>query len=204
METAAVLLVVGIAYLAGSISSAILVARVLGLPDPRSGGSGNPGATNMLRLGGKKAAATTLIGDMLKGVLPALLGHAAGLGPVALVTVALAAVLGHLYPVFFGFRGGKGVATGVGALLAASWPIGVAIAGTWLAVFGLTRISSLAALAGFILGPLYAWWLVGEPAVVGVVALISALLIWRHRSNIRNLLDGTEGAFRSAGPPDEE
>jgi len=204
MEIAAVLLVVGIAYLAGSISSAILVARVLGLPDPRSGGSGNPGATNMLRLGGRKAAATTLVGDMLKGVLPALLGHAAGLGPTALVTVALAAVLGHLYPVFFGFRGGKGVATGVGALLAASWPIGAAIAATWLAGFGLTRISSLAALAGFILAPLYAWRLQGEPAVVGMVALISALLIWRHRSNIRNLLDGTEGAFRSGGPPDAE
>lgn len=190
-------LLLAFGYLAGSISSAIVVCRLLGLPDPRSGGSGNPGATNVLRLGGKRAAAITLLGDMLKGLVPVLLGHGAGLPAVALVAVGLAAVLGHLYPLFFGFRGGKGVATGLGALLAAFWPVGTAVVATWLAVFAVTRISSVAALAGFALAPVYAWWLQGEAAFIGLVAVLSAILVWRHRSNIRNLLAGKEGAFRS-------
>ena len=195
--TVTLLLLMGLAYLVGSVSSAVLVSRVLGLPDPRSGGSGNPGATNVLRLGGKKAAAFTLLGDMLKGALPVLVGHTMGLAQPGLAAVALAAVLGHLYPLFFGFRGGKGVATGLGALLAAAWPVGVAIAATWLAVFAATRVSSVSALTGFLLAPVYAWWLAADPAFVALVALLSALLIWRHRANIRNLLAGKEGSFRT-------
>lgn len=193
---AIVLIVAG--YLLGSISSAILVCRMLRLPDPRTQGSGNPGATNVLRVGGKKAAAVTLLGDMLKGLLPVLAAHALGMATPILAAVAMAAILGHLFPVFFGFRGGKGVATSLGALLGAAWPVGLAVVATWLVVFALTRISSLSALTAFVLAPFYAWWLQGEAVFVAAVALITLLLIWRHRSNIRKLLGGTEGGFRSA------
>lgn len=191
-----VLIVAG--YLLGSISSAILVCRLMGLPDPRTQGSGNPGATNVLRVGGKKAAAITLLGDMLKGLLPVLAAQLLGASTALIAAVAVAAILGHLFPVFFGFRGGKGVATSLGALLAAAWPVGLAVVVTWLVVFGLSRISSLSALTAFMLAPLYAWWLQGEMVFVAAVVLITLLLIWRHRSNIRKLLSGAEGGFRSA------
>lgn len=183
-------------YLLGSISSAVVVARLMGLPDPRTQGSGNPGATNMLRVGGRKAAVITLLGDMLKGVIPVLVAHL-GQAPIAVVAgVGLAAFLGHLYPVFFGFRGGKGVATALGVLVAAAWQVGVATVATWLAVFALTRISSLSALVAFALAPVYAWLLHPQGSFVAAVAAISVLLIWRHRSNIRKLLAGTEDKSR--------
>lgn len=199
METTPLaILLIGAGYLLGSVSSAILVCRLMALPDPRAHGSGNPGATNVLRVGGKKAGAVTLFGDMLKGLLPVLAAQWLGASSTLVAGVAVAAILGHLFPVFFGFRGGKGVATALGALLGASWPVGLAVMLTWLIVFGLSRISSLSALSAFVLAPLYAWWLQGEAVFVAAVGLITLLLIWRHRSNIRKLLGGTEGGFRSA------
>jgi len=187
-----VLWIVG-AYLMGSIASAVVVARLMGLPDPRTQGSGNPGATNVLRLGGKKAAALTLLGDVLKGVIPVLAARLAGLPETGVALVALAAFLGHLYPVFFGFKGGKGVATAFGVLVAGAPLLGLAILVTWLAVAFASRISSLSALTAAALAPLYAHWL-GLATVWTVVAgVIAVLVFWRHRSNIRNLLSGREG-----------
>jgi len=185
-------LVIG-AYLLGSVSSAILVCQLMRLPDPRTQGSRNPGATNVLRIGGKKAAAITLVGDSLKGLLPMLLGHLLGVGPVALAGVGLAAFLGHLYPVFFGFQGGKGVATALGVQFGLYWPVGLMVAVLWLFVAKVLRISSLSALISMAVAPLIVWLFWPEPALVIAQALISLLLFWRHRSNIRKLLDGTEG-----------
>ena len=182
-----------IAYLLGSISSAIIVARLLGLPDPRSQGSGNPGATNMMRLGGKGAALVTLLGDMLKGVLPVLLARALGGSEMALAGAATAAFLGHLYPVFFGFQGGKGVATFFGTLLGLNWLVGVMVLGTWLAMALLFRYSSLAALIASALAPAYLGWLQPVPAFIIAVCGMVVLLFWRHRSNIAKLMAGTEG-----------
>jgi glycerol-3-phosphate acyltransferase PlsY len=185
-----------VAYLAGSVSSAILVSRLLGLPDPRAQGSKNPGATNVLRLGGKKAAALTLAGDMLKGLLPVLAAHALqapGWSNWIVPACALGAFLGHLYPVFFGFKGGKGVATLLGALLGLSWLVGLAVIATWLVVAFLFRYSSLAALSAALAAPFYCLWLLPTPLYAATVAVMSTLLWWRHRSNIRNLLAGTEG-----------
>jgi len=190
------LILIVAAYLMGSLSTALVAARLMGLADPRSQGSGNPGATNMLRIGGRKAGVVTLLGDMLKGLVPVVVARLAGLEPQALALVALAAFLGHLYPVFFGFRGGKGVATALGVLLGLCWPVGVATIGTWLAVAGLTRISSLAALTAALGAPFYFLWLRPEPAFVTAAAVMAVLLYWRHRSNIRKLLAGTEGRIK--------
>ena len=193
-------LFVVLGYLAGSISTAILVCRAMGLPDPRSEGSRNPGATNVLRFGGKKAAAITLAGDFLKGVLPVLLAQLAGLDQIGLALTGLAAFLGHLYPVFFAFEGGKGVATAFGVILGLSWPVALAALVTWLAIaFGL-RISSLAALTAAALTPIYAT-LLGVPWVYGVTILVMVLLlVWRHRSNIQQLRAGTEDRIGTDRP----
>jgi glycerol-3-phosphate acyltransferase PlsY len=180
-------------YLAGSLASAIIVCRVMGLPDPRSGGSGNPGATNVLRLGGKFPAALTLLGDVLKGVLPVLAAHAAEIPPPALALTAFGAFLGHLYPVFFRFQGGKGVATAFGAIIALSWPVGLAFGLVWITLAATTRYSSVASLGAAVLAPGWALALVGNPSYAAVLALVAALIIWRHRENIRRLRDGTEG-----------
>ena len=190
------LLIIVAAYLLGSISSAVIVGRLLGTADPRTQGSGNPGATNMLRIGGKKAGAITLLGDMLKGLIAVLIARVIGAGAEVEALAATAAFLGHLFPVFFGFRGGKGVATALGALLGLQWSVGLLVIGTWLAVAALFRYSSLAALVAAAAAPLYMWWLAPEPTVVAAAVLMSVLLYWRHRSNIRNLLSGTEGRIR--------
>ena len=190
------LLVVLAGYLLGSVSSAILVARWLGGPDPRGVGSGNPGATNMLRVGGKKAGALTLLGDLLKGTLAILLARWLGQPGPVLAATGFAAFLGHLYPVWFGFRGGKGVATALGVLLGWAPIVGLACAATWLATAFLTRISSLSALVSAALAPLWMAWLRPEPAFVWATAAMSLLLFWRHRSNIRNLMAGTEGKIK--------
>ncbi|MEY6433691.1 glycerol-3-phosphate 1-O-acyltransferase PlsY [Thioalkalicoccus limnaeus] len=187
------LLLVGAAYLLGSVSSAIIVCRLMGLPDPRTEGSNNPGATNVLRIGGKKAAAITLLGDSLKGLLPMLVGHLFGVGPEGLALIGVAAFVGHLYPVFFGFRGGKGVATALGVQIGLYWPIGLTVAAIWLFIAKVMRISSLSALISMALAPVIVWLFWPEPALVAAQILISLLLFWRHRSNIRKLLDGTEG-----------
>lgn len=179
-------------YLLGSIASAVVVSRLMRLPDPRSQGSGNPGATNVLRVGGKKAGALTLLGDVIKGALAVGLAYAVGVPFEIVVLCGLAAFFGHLYPVFFGFKGGKGVATALGVLLAAAWPVGLATAATWLGMTLLFRISSLSALIAFALAPLYVWWLKPVPLFVAVAIIMSLMLFWRHRSNIRNLLSGAE------------
>ncbi len=181
------------AYLLGSVSSAIIVCRLMSLPDPRTQGSKNPGATNVLRIGGKRAAAITLVGDSLKGLLPMLAGHLLGVGPAALAGIGLAAFLGHLYPVFFGFQGGKGVATALGVQLGLAWPIGLSVAAIWLFVAKVLKISSLSALISMALAPFIVWLFWPEPTLIGMQLIITGLLFWRHRSNIRNLLAGTEG-----------
>ncbi len=189
-------LVIGIvifaAYLAGSLSAAIISCKLMGLPDPRTLGSGNPGATNVLRVGGKKAAIITLLGDAIKGVIPVLAAQLMGLEPWVLALTALAAFLGHLYPMFFQFRGGKGVATAFGVLVVLAWPVGLAVLATWLLMAKLTKISSLSALVAAGLSPAYMWWLQPEPTFIVATGIISILLIWRHRSNIQKLLAGTE------------
>jgi glycerol-3-phosphate acyltransferase PlsY len=186
-------LIIIAAYLMGSLSTAIITCKLMGLPDPRTQGSNNPGATNVLRLGGKKAAAITLLGDALKGVIPVLIGQWMAASPQTLALIALAAFLGHLYPVFFGFRGGKGVATAFGAFVALAWPVGLALLATWLLVAKVFKISSLSALIAASLSPLYMWLLAPELEFIMVSIAIALLLIWRHRSNIQNLLRGTEG-----------
>jgi glycerol-3-phosphate acyltransferase PlsY len=186
------MLLVVFAYSLGSVSSAIIICKLLDLPDPRTQGSGNPGATNVMRLGGKKAAAATLAGDLLKGLVPVILAQSLKVDINVLCAVGMAAFLGHLYPVFFGFRGGKGVATAIGVLIGMSWQVAIVTVGTWLLMFSLFRISSLSALTAFLLTPLYAWWLQPEPVFIVTVSLISLLLFWRHRSNIKKLIQGTE------------
>jgi glycerol-3-phosphate acyltransferase PlsY len=190
------LLLVAAAYLIGSFSSAVVVCRLMKLPDPRQQGSGNPGATNVLRIGGKKAAAATLAGDMLKGVIPVLVARALGADILTQSAVATAAFLGHLYPVFFAFQGGKGVATALGVLLALNWQVGLLTMTTWLLVAAVFRISSLAALVAILLTPLYLWWRNPQPVLLIAVLAIAVLLFWRHRSNIRNLINGSEGRIK--------
>ena len=180
------------AYLLGSLSAAIILCRLLGLPDPRTQGSGNPGATNVLRFGGKKLAALTLIGDMVKGLIPVLIARAVTADPAILAAVAMAAFLGHLYPVFFGFKGGKGVATAVGVLFGLSWPVALAAILTWVAMAALFRISSLSALTASVLAPAYMFWLDGRTPFITMTAVMSVLLLWRHQANIRRLLAGEE------------
>jgi len=179
-------------YLFGSISTAIIVCRLMGLPDPRTQGSHNPGATNVLRIGGKKAAAITLAGDALKGLLPVLLAQVYALHPSQLGVVGFAAFLGHLYPIFFSFRGGKGVATAFGAIMGISWIAGIAVLTTWLLMAKVFKISSLSALTAACLAPLYIWYATHESSLVVIITLMSAMLIIRHRSNIQNLLRGKE------------
>ncbi|MDJ0740547.1 MAG: glycerol-3-phosphate 1-O-acyltransferase PlsY [Gammaproteobacteria bacterium] len=200
--TALDLILVVAAYLLGSISSAIIVCRLMGLPDPRTEGSNNPGATNVLRIGGRKAAAITLLGDSLKGFVPVLACHLLDRSAPVFALVGGAAFLGHLYPVFFGFRGGKGVATALGVQFGWSWMIGGAVAATWLFMAKVANISSLAALVSMLLAPLYVWLLWPAPELVVAQVLITAVLIWRHRSNIRKLLSGSEG--RISKQPDSD
>jgi len=185
------LLIVG-AYLLGSISSAIIVCRLVGLPDPRTQGSNNPGATNVLRIGGKKAAAITLLGDSLKGLAPMLIGHLLDVGPAALGAIGLAAFLGHLYPLFFSFQGGKGVATALGVQFGLYWPIGLSVAAIWLFAAKVLKISSASALVCMALAPIIVWIFWPEPVMIVAQYVITALLFWRHRSNIRNLMSGKE------------
>ena len=198
-----ILLVLG-GYLFGSISTAILTCHLMGLPDPRSEGSGNPGATNVLRLGGKKAAFLTLSGDMLKGLVPVLIAQALHASPLIQSATALAAFLGHLYPVFFGFRGGKGVATALGVAFGLYWLAGLIVAGIWLLMAFVFRISSLSALTAMLLAPACFWLLKPEPAFIGVMIVITLMLFWRHRTNIRDLLSGTEGKIELRSDSDKQ
>ena len=190
------LVVVLVAYLVGSLSFAVIVSRAFGLPDPHTYGSGNPGATNVLRSGRKSAAALTLLGDALKGlvvVLAVRLGwHPSPIGDAGLAAVAVAAFTGHLYPLWFRFKGGKGVATAAGILFALSVGLGLCATAAWALTFASTRISSLAALVAAVLAPLASAWLLGLNALTLGVAVMGALIVWRHRENIRRLRAGTE------------
>lgn len=190
-----------VAYLVGSLSFAVIVSRVMGLPDPHSYGSGNPGATNVLRSGSRLAAVLTLAGDALKGLVVLLVARQLppeyGIGEVELALAGVAAFLGHLYPVFFGFRGGKGVATAGGVLFGLSPWLGLGVLSCWLGTFMLTRISSAGALAAAAVAPLLSLVVPGDVRVAATVLVMSALLVWRHRENIRRLRAGTEGGVRS-------
>lgn len=181
------------AYLVGSLSAAVIVCRLLGLPDPRTQGSRNPGATNVLRFGGKKAAAIVLVGDTLKGLLPVLIARALHVDDNVLAAVGLAAFLGHLYPLFFGFQGGKGVATAFGVLLGMAWPVALAAVATWLMVAKVFRISSLAALMAAVLTPLFLWFDQAPQPILIMSWVMTLLLLWRHRGNIQRLITGEEG-----------
>jgi acyl phosphate:glycerol-3-phosphate acyltransferase len=185
-------LLVPLGYLVGSISTAILVCRALALPDPREQGSRNPGATNVLRYGGKKAAGLTLFGDLIKGTLPVVIAMVLGAADVIVGSVGIAAFLGHLYPIFFGFQGGKGVATGAGAFFGFHWLLGTIVVGTWLVAVKFTRISSLSAIIAASLAPVYAWWLLESQPLVLATAFIAVVSVWRHRLNIGRLWRGEE------------
>ena len=178
------------AYLVGSISSAILLCKLLNLPDPRATGSKNPGATNVLRISNKFVAAAVLIFDILKGTLPVWGGYFLGLDPVYLGIIAVAACLGHMYPIFFNFEGGKAVATAFGVLLPIGLDLGGLLVLTWLLVAKVTRYSSLAAIVTLSMAPIYTWLL--KPIYVYPVLMLSGLIIFRHRENIIRLIQGTE------------
>lgn len=195
------LLLALVGYLFGSVSSAIVICRLLGLPDPRGEGSGNPGTTNVLRLGGKKAALATLAGDMLKGVLPVLLARLLAPDPMIWALAGAGAFFGHLYPVFFRFQGGKGVATALGIVLAWSFSAGLLTVLTWLVAAAIGRYSSAAALTAFLMAPIYLGALTGNTALTLTMAVISLLIYWRHRSNIRKLFAGEESKIGEKAPP---
>jgi len=183
------------AYLLGSIAFGILISKLYGLPDPRSVGSGNIGATNVARSGKKSAAVLTLLGDAFKGWFPVWLALQSGMLMWVVSAVALAVFFGHLYPIYHGFKGGKGVATALGVMVAISPWLGLAALAAWLVVFAATRYSSLGAIVAAALAPVFAWYLLPYQDYVLTVLLMSVWLIWRHRTNIQKLLAGTESGF---------
>ena len=185
------------AYLIGSLSFAVIVSKYYGMDDPRTYGSGNPGATNVLRSGKKKAAALTLLGDALKGLVAVVLARclqdALTLSDITIAVVAVAALVGHMWPLFFGFKGGKGVATALGVLLALSPATALVCAAIWLVMAFGFKVSSLAALATTVAAPLVAFWLMPYPSWAWATVVIAVLVLYRHKSNIQNLLRGKEG-----------
>ncbi len=180
------------AYLLGSVSTAVVVARVMDLPDPREIGSKNPGATNILRYGGKTAALLTLAGDVLKGAIPVLIVRELTTDTVVITLTGFGAFLGHLFPVFFSFRGGKGVATALGVWFALNPWVGLALLVTWLLMALVFRYSSLSALVASAVAPVYVAWLAPGATYFSTIIVMSGILIFRHRSNIRHLIAGTE------------
>ena len=198
-------LLIPIAYLIGSVSFAVVVSKCMRLPDPHSYGSGNPGATNVLRTGNKRAAVLTLLGDALKGFVAVVLARmilgeeslSSSLNSWILCGVVVAVFLGHLFPIFHGFMGGKGVATACGILFGINWILGLATLATWIIVAKFMRYSSLAALAAAVFGPIYFVFLFGFHPMGIALLIVCALLIWRHRSNIHNLMNGKESRIGS-------
>ena len=191
MSTLPYLLVI-FAYLIGSISAAIIISKLLSLPDPRTVGSKNPGATNVLRYGGKKAAILTLLGDSLKGLIPVLMGRLLGLSYEWLVLIGIAAFLGHLYSLYYGFKGGKGVATAMGVYLGLNPIIGLAVLATWLSAAFAFNISSLSALIATLLAPFYFYFITRSPLLLLGLLLITILIYWKHKTNIKDIIDGKE------------
>ena len=184
-------------YLLGSVSSAVLISQAMQLPDPRSKGSGNPGATNVLRLGNKVAAALTLAGDILKGVLPVLVARWLSEDPLTVALAGASAFVGHLLPIFFGFKGGKGVATALGVFAAVSLPVAGGLALTWMVTALVFRYSSLAALVSAVSAPAWSWWLLADPVYTGLATVLGLILLLRHWGNIHRLLSGTESKIGS-------
>nr|WP_198932423.1 glycerol-3-phosphate 1-O-acyltransferase PlsY [Wohlfahrtiimonas populi] len=186
-------IVVVLAYLIGSLSAAIITCKIMGLPDPRTTGSNNPGATNVLRIGGKKAAIFTLIGDLLKGLIPVMIvKFVFPTEPLLIALTALAAFLGHLFPVFFQFKGGKGVATALGCIIGLNLWVALCAFGVWLAIFLPTRISSLSALTAAVVAPIFLWLFDASISVVIAIVIMDILLIIRHKENIQRILKGEE------------
>jgi glycerol-3-phosphate acyltransferase PlsY len=179
-------------YLVGSVSTAIITCKLMGLEDPRSVGSNNPGATNVLRHGGKKAAIITLIGDMLKGLVPVIAVTMIEPAAAAIAITGLGAFLGHVFPVYYGFKGGKGVATYYGVLLGFGWIAGIAALLIWLLTAFVSKISSLSALFSALSAPFILWYSSHSPELTIILGLMTALLLWRHRSNVRNIIEGKE------------
>lgn len=184
------------AYLLGSISSAILAAKFFSLIDPREVGSGNPGATNILRQGNKKAAALTLVGDILKGLIPVLIARSLTDDALTICLVGGAAFLGHLFPLYFGFKGGKGVATGLGVYLAIDWLLGLSLIGTWLLIAALFRYSSLAATITSLASPFLVYFFLNDYPYLILSIVMAALLLWRHKDNLNRLIQGKEDKIK--------
>lgn len=187
---------VAAAYLLGSLCSAIIVSQLFSLPDPRTEGSKNPGATNVLRLSGKKYAAMVFLGDMLKGLFPVLLGHILGANTLTLGFVALAAVLGHVYPVFFSFKGGKGVATAIGACLGLNFMLGVMIIAAWLLAAAFLHYASLASIIALFFAPMLSILTLGNEQAFYPLLLVTLLVVFKHRDNIMRLTKGQESKIR--------
>ncbi len=196
------LLIVVASYFIGSISSAILICKLLNLPDPRTQGSKNPGATNVLRLSNKPTAAAVLIFDVLKGAVPVYGAYLLGVEPLHIGFVGIAACLGHMYPYFFGFQGGKAVATALGALATISWGFGFLLIVTWVIVAKTTKYSSLAAIVTVSLAPLYCWLI--KPMYTQSVTMLAIIIIFRHRDNISRLLSGQEDSLSKKAPETEK
>ena len=181
-----------LAYLMGSISSAILISKLMGISDPREIGSGNPGATNVLRYGGRKAAFFTLLGDASKAALPIILAQALGVAVSTVTLVGVCALIGHMYPIFYKFKGGKGIATMIGMTLALDPLLGTCFIACWLCIAFLFRYSSLAALGSVLLTPLFAWQLGQDAVSISLLTLAGLLIFSRHKTNIESLLAHTE------------
>jgi len=195
------IIIIVFSYLLGSVASAIVVCKLLGYPDPREHGSGNPGTTNILRLYGKPAALMTLFGDVLKGFLPVIIAKFLNVPETVIASCGLAAFIGHLYPVFFDFKGGKGVATLIGVLFGVNYLLGLSFIFTWLIIAVLFRYSSLAALVATILTPVYVWIMHPIPAYILCISVMASILIWKHKSNIKNLITGNESKIEKKKIP---
>ena len=188
-----------LAYIIGSISTAIITCKIMGIEDPRNTGSLNPGATNVLRHGGKKAAIITLFGDMLKGLIPVLVVSQLQLEPPVIALVGLFALIGHIFPVYYGFKGGKGVATYYGVILGMNWLVGLIALAIWLSMAAIVKISSLSALVSIFATPFILWYFSHSVELTGAVAVMSILVFWRHKKNIKSLLQGSEAKIGNAG-----
>ena len=185
-------------YLLGSISSAIIICKICNLPDPRTQGSGNPGATNVLRIGGKKVAAFVLIFDGLKGAIPVMLAHYFGLNLFELTIILLSAFLGHVFPIYYGFKGGKGVATYLGGLIGLNFFVGLTFSIIWLIVAKVIKVSSIAALTATLLSPIYFYFITTHDVrATMVIFLINLFIYFTHRENIRRIMNGEEGVIGS-------
>ena len=191
------LLIILFAYLVGSVSSGIIVSQIFNLPDPRTIGSKNPGATNVMRSGNKKAAIFTLLGDLLKATLVLTLAEYLGFNDLIIVCVALAVLIGHIYPIFYKFQGGKGVATAIGILIALNFKLALIVASIWLLVFGIWRYSSLAAIVAAISAPIIAIFILRDQSLYCIAfSFITVIILFKHQANIRKLLSGTELKFK--------